>query len=387
MATVGDLEILSANVDEPRHGVWFVEAVLDGSSPPVAGDAVTVDLDGTELSGTVTRSDVDSTRAQVRVVGGTAGLAKPVTSRFYYQPTLALVLSQLLKEAGEVLSDESRDLSSLRVQRWTRIAGTASHALDELVTAAAELTGEELVWRVQRDGTIWLGVDTYEEADVEYLEESRDGGKRTVTIAPEDDVLVRPGESLGGLSIRHAHTSWSADGLRQTLSYGEDRVVAILRAFVRRYTQAALNYRAFYKATVVRVQSDGTVDLAPDDEQLGRSTGGLSFVPIRYGFPGWSVEPSQGSRCLVGFEDGDPQRPYVDHWLPGTVVQATFEGGTQSMARVDDSVSTGQVTASANLSTGVVTFVHVPPSGPPITSTNLDLSLGQITSGNDKLKA
>src|SRR5574343_585652 len=75
-----------------------------------------------------------------------------------------------------------------------------------------------------------------------------------------------------------------------------------------------LDYYALYQCSVVG-QSGNKLDLRPDDPRLPQ--GGLTEVPLRYGLPGVEVEVSNGTRCLLGFEGGNPSLPYVHGFLYG----------------------------------------------------------------------
>lgn len=90
-----------------------------------------------------------------------------------------------------------------------------------------------------------------------------------------------------------------------------DRLRAALDALIR-WTTREQPYLRLYPATVRAQAADGTLDLDPDDAAI-RGTG-LSGVPIRHGIPGVTVEISAGQRIMLGFEAGDPRRPYAALW-------------------------------------------------------------------------
>lgn len=95
-------------------------------------------------------------------------------------------------------------------------------------------------------------------------------------------------------------------------------------------------YLAKHACVVDLQHSDDTLDLTPDNLKLrGR---GLSNVPIRHGLPGVRVKVRQGSRCLLGFEGGNPDVPYASLWDAASVDQILFNGGTAGIARVGDIV-------------------------------------------------
>ena len=108
-----------------------------------------------------------------------------------------------------------------------------------------------------------------------------------------------------------------------------------LTAIVKQLTRDRV-FLSQHSATVEMQHDDDTLDLTPDDFAL-RSQG-LSSVPIRHGIPGVRVRVRQGSRCLLGFEGGNPQAPYAALWDASSVDQILFNGGTAGAARVGDMV-------------------------------------------------
>lgn len=120
-----------------------------------------------------------------------------------------------------------------------------------------------------------------------------------------------------------------------------DRLLLTLTAIVRHLT-SELDYAREYGATVVSQNADLTLELRPDVAKLkvpGR-------VPI-IGLPGVKVKVARGARCLIGFEDGNPQKPRArlftaDSLLEIDVGDATalvkLAGGGAPIARLGDVV-------------------------------------------------
>lgn len=104
-----------------------------------------------------------------------------------------------------------------------------------------------------------------------------------------------------------------------------------------RYVMRDTLYLAHYSATVERQHSDDSLDLMPDDVRV-RGTG-LSRVPIRHGLPGVRVLVVNGSRVLLGFENGDPSKPYASCWSASSIEAIMFDGGDKPVARVGDAVT------------------------------------------------
>lgn len=114
-----------------------------------------------------------------------------------------------------------------------------------------------------------------------------------------------------------------------------------------------LDYFTLYAAKVI-TQSDDLFDLLPDDPRIP-SMGG---VPIRHGLPGVTIKVPPGSTVLVGWENGDPSRPYCALWQGGegnvtriTIVANVIELGGEGLIPLQDGVVHG---------TGVDPFTGVP---------------------------
>jgi hypothetical protein len=79
----------------------------------------------------------------------------------------------------------------------------------------------------------------------------------------------------------------------------------------------AIDRLAFYECEVKAVAQNGeTVDLQPLDPRIRPHQG----VPVRTGVPGVAPIVKTGSTALLGWETGNPGRPYVPAWLLGAGV-------------------------------------------------------------------
>jgi hypothetical protein len=96
-----------------------------------------------------------------------------------------------------------------------------------------------------------------------------------------------------------------------------DQMKAALVALVRA-ALPTIDYYALYRARVVKQSGDrANVDLAPEDKRLPP---GMNDVPIKLGIPGATVKFAPGAQMLVGWEGGDPSRPYALAWEGGATV-------------------------------------------------------------------
>jgi hypothetical protein len=108
-----------------------------------------------------------------------------------------------------------------------------------------------------------------------------------------------------------------------------------------------------YRARVDTCASDGsTMDVTPDDRRISPEKN----VPMRVGLPGATMQVQPGAVVLLGWEKGDPSKPYcAPHWEQGaTVLKLTLSatevditgntvlklnGGTLGVARQTDPIS------------------------------------------------
>ncbi len=155
-----------------------------------------------------------------------------------------------------------------------------------------------------------------------------------------------------------------------------DRLRSALAAVVQQLT-GHTDYHAAYLAEVRGQNADFTVELRPESPRLGD----FSRVALR-GLPGVQVRVKQGARVLLGFENGDPARPYAALFSadslqeivvtaetkivlksPSTIVAQT-EGNARRVARMGDLVK--------------MTFVNGAPGTP-------NEAVGYIMDGAQKL--
>lgn len=113
-----------------------------------------------------------------------------------------------------------------------------------------------------------------------------------------------------------------------------------LRGLVRSMIQP-LDYLARYRAKVNAQASDMlTVDATPDDTRIP----GMSGIPLRLP-PGMRCKVQPGRFVLVGWDSGDPSKPYATpEWdSAGTTIEIHLDatdiiinGGTAKVSRVGD---------------------------------------------------
>jgi hypothetical protein len=105
-----------------------------------------------------------------------------------------------------------------------------------------------------------------------------------------------------------------------------DRIKGALERFIRE-VMSGVDYHALYPAKVVS-QSGQTVDVFTDDPRFGSITG----VPIRTFAPSVEIVVAPNARVAIGFEAGDPEKPYAAWWEAGSLTSIAIAGDTDAAA-------------------------------------------------------
>jgi len=339
-ATLNGKDILSVSIQEPRIGVW--NAVVDVDSDEAISGTVKIAIDGVEWTGTVAKGDLHAGRFHAQVVGGAGKLATVLDAKFYQGMPLSVVIDDLMLGTGEKLSSTSTaDLRSHTVSRWTRPQSKASASLKQV---ADEMV---LSWRVLRDGTIWLGTESWASVSPTFDEIDRVPGRDSLTIAP-DAPSVLPGCTFSDRKVSRVTTYIKDDGLRQDILFESDsggsRVSEDMAAFVETLVGNRIDYSRWYPAKVLKQAGDGSLELLPDAAKL-RGTG-LTRVPIRHGIPGVHVTVPAGGKVLLFFESGDPKLPAAALWPDGSSCQQ-IKITTPKLIVDGDIECTGEITAKS----------------------------------------
>lgn len=138
--------------------------------------------------------------------------------------------------------------------------------------------------------------------------------------------------------------------------------LAALTAFVEHMLRG-VTYTGRYAATVDADHGD-TVDITPDDEAMRGL--GLQGVPKRTGVASGTSVVEPGTRCLFGFDNSDPRKPFIAAWeyLQHSAV-VSFDGGAAPVARYGDVIRV--ITEPTLVVSGVAGGDVANPSPPPAT--------------------
>ncbi len=323
--------VLDAEVTMQRVGAWHAEVTLDLDEETPPDGQLVFQVDGIEFRGTVlpSRAGAHAGKTKVKVVGGAGGLYRDLEPRNYAGGVTRVrtVVADILRDAGESLSPESQaTVLDAQIPAWQRSKGRAVDALQRICDR------QGATWRVLRDGTIWIGVDGWPEVEPEGVITDEDWSSGSITIEPNEPGLV-PGVICRGQRVEQVVHRIGPRGSSQELQANSMR--SAMDAFLRKVrAEGEFAYR--YRCKVDRVKASGRVDVTvTDDRMKGRGVGDCN---VRVGIPLTTLTILAGATCLVGWEDGDPARPYVSDFDQGAVATsiqlgdqsrgAAFVGGT-----------------------------------------------------------
>lgn len=372
MNTCNGKPLASCVLTAPRVGVWVADLEVD-TDEAITG-AVELDLEGSSWRGTVARGGVELGRWRGRIVGGAGGLGAVLGPTAFADTDLRAVLSETLRDAGEQLAETSATLDA-SVTRWARMAAPASHTVADIAHAAG------CAWRVLADGTVWVGAETWEAldlgADLDVITVDPRVGRHE--LAGDAALAIVPGRvvtldnqavRVGAVEHRLIEVTLRTVVFEERATDPANRLLAAVEAIVARATRR-LDFCAFYPGRVVAQDGDGgPLDVELDDQRFALPRG-ISYRTL----PGVSLTVPAGTRVLVGFEGGDPSKPFASLWELGDVTKLVLGGGSQRAAREGDGVTASPSfdawIAAVSTATGVT-----PPAG----------ELATITSGSDVLR-
>lgn len=385
LATLNNFDVIEATIQEPRTGVWHADLEIDGEED-ITG-AVTLTFAEGEASvsfvGTVFISEPFQGRTAMRIVGGAGGLPQQLAPKYYVGASIRTTLDDILTATGETL-DAASDTAALAgfLPRWSRLGGQAANALQAI------LDKRGLSFRLTRAGEVLIATDTFPGlvTDTDEVVLDRIPEENRLLVAPEAVPRVLPGVTFDGVQVDRVTTRLRDNSLRQDV-WGAgsvaDRLKGSLSAFIKSVSGRQLDPGRLYPCTVVTQAADLTLSVKPDDTTVLPGSG-LSSVPIRHGLPGFKVKVPRGARVRVGFDGGDPSRPFATLWDEGNVTEVAFDGGAEDVARTNDTTSSGTLAFDPL----IPSLTYTPPGGPPTPVTPVGVPLtGFITSGNPKLKA
>lgn len=359
--------VLSATIAFPRVGVWHATLDIDADDPEKFSGRVEIEDEaiGT-LVGTVPKDGVNVFvgRVQARVLGGAAGFGAWCEPKFYRGIQASTALSDALSVGGESLSGESTGVD-VQLPFWTRPEAIVGEAFEEIVSSLG------LVWRVLDDGTVWVGKETWPEADLakEALILEENAAERRAVLS--DAGRLRPGQTFEGRHVGRVELVVTPEEVRTAAWFQEadtdgDPVRAALAKIVGQMTRT-IDYLAKYPARVVSQNGDGTLELILTSDRMPD----MSRIPIRYGVPGVRAKVKAGGFVDVEFEHGDPSMPIATVWDRESVTELTIKADRVVIDAADVDVQSGRPIARVG---DMVQVISTPPGTPAV---------GQILTGNN----
>lgn len=300
--TLSGYGVVSGTLRVPRVGNWIADLIVDTDTAP--SGRVSLDLFGATWSGTVLRAGGFAGRFSVTVVGG-GGLWKKVQGKSYGAVPLSLPLQEILTAGGEALASAP---PASKIAGWTRFGAAAERCLSQL------LEGRGLDWRVQPDGKVWVGAETWPAAEpFEYTIIDSVPAEHRMEIAGES-ALPLPGTVFEGQRVSSVLHTLTASKWRTVIRFEdpdegatEDKMRQAIVSIVED-TMRGVDWLARYVGKVVVTKSDGTVDVMMEDQRFGPS--GLN-AKVRF-LPGCEVTLAPGAGVLIGFEGGDSAHPFAE---------------------------------------------------------------------------
>ena len=178
------------------HADLFVNA--DG---PATGSAVAT-LDGVDMPAHIQKAEMVGGMLEIRLIAGNGGMGKPARPKHYKGATVSHVVTDLVRDAGEVFSTKASTAAvlDLPLKAWTSLAVPTGELMQAMADTATEAMGSDVSWRALYDGTIWLGLESWPAcpADVRILDVD---GANSSQLLGTDALGIWPGTTIGGRRI------------------------------------------------------------------------------------------------------------------------------------------------------------------------------------------
>lgn len=319
----------------PVRGLWSADLVVDADAADAVTGKVTIVAGASTFVGTALRPGADpGGQVKVRVLGGAGRLLETIEPASYVAPTVREVVEAILLPLGERLSSKSDSaILGRSLAKWSRTKDEAASCLNALTKAIGS------TWRVLDDGSVWVGSDSFETLTGDFSITAQKPEQGMVE-AEDDSFILRPGRTALGHKVYAVEFVVGAKETRANLTTvegGSPRQRADAAAWKRQAAEAGFDFTRTYQGRVTSQNGDQTVEVKVSTKSPLAS---LSKVPLRHGIPGVTeLRLAPGAEVSIGFDDGDPQKPYAALPLRGgrllhlVVDGDSFElGGTEPVA-------------------------------------------------------
>lgn len=221
-ATINGMDVLETRLQLPRTGNWVADVVVDAATAAqlAPGTHASLGLDGGGLSfaGTVLRADEYVQMVILRLLGGAGGLGKPLNPKFYVSPPVNQVFRDMLADAGETISRRSTPaIASLNLPFWVTAQQPVGSGLSNLAAAA----DPNAVWRVQADGSVFLGVDGFPDSALTDYDLISYLPQENIQVIAAELPDVFPGEMFAGKKVSTVEHYVDSRSNRVTIWFGD----------------------------------------------------------------------------------------------------------------------------------------------------------------------
>jgi hypothetical protein len=214
------LGIISGTMHLPRIGAWTADIEIASDKPLRGRVEIRIGPDaGLVLVGTISRSEIYRGSLHARIVGGGNGLGRLANPKHYTTPTARLVLTDILADVGEQLGASDPNVVDFQLEHWTTMRVPAAQAIRCLLglIESEDPSGEAIAWRIQPDGTLFVGHELWAESEVKTF-------RQRIGASPQADVWeielvdpeLLPGTTLAGRRIDGVEYRFNGAGLMAT---------------------------------------------------------------------------------------------------------------------------------------------------------------------------
>jgi hypothetical protein len=302
-----DVLLSTVDLSIPEHGIWSARIRLADEAQLERGTRGALVLGGLSREGTVVDGGPFAGLRDYLVIGGAGGWRQPVEARAYRADNgvqLREVAEDLAEAVGETVEiAEERAVGAA----WTRAAGLASDALDQLATR----------WYMREDGVTVLGERPAGTVDAELHVQGFDPARRAAVVVVRDEDLGQlvPGLSIvtDDLDLRLEHVRIVVTPGRVFVEAGADPARRLVDAVVDRL----LGRMRFASTWPYRVKGQIGARLTVLAEPLTVAAGlpDLLGVDKAHGHGGAAEECNAEDVVLIGWRGADPSEPFVAHYF------------------------------------------------------------------------
>lgn len=385
-ATLNSIPIMRGDIFEPPAGAWTadLELLSEGIDNPLTGSAKLVLL-GETFSGTIAHAPDNQESAlsgnsggfiMARVVGGAGGMQTAVDPKEWAQgATVSMVLTELLTRAGETQAlDIDPSILARTLPQWSYPTGTVETALSALTAYLG------IVWRIRRDGRVWLGKPAPTPApapDYIIIDNAPEAGMVGWSL---NELGAHVDDIIDGLTIQSINWVFDGGSLRALVRYAPGPEAALFQLFDRWLRRAGYPYVKAQPGRIASQNSDSTVQFQPDDSQ----TSPMRRVGIRVGLPDTTVQINPSSRAVACWEAGAPTGPVLQSFGSSTASKIRLAASQTplAVARKTDTTKSGTLAAAVATpmaGTNVVTLTYTDSEGATTPLLTLTFVMGLLT--------